>query len=31
MRTCTAVISIQNLTAEDFPRLTEAFKAVARF
>jgi copper chaperone CopZ len=29
MRTCTAVISVQNLTAEDFPRLTQAFEAVA--
>ena len=31
VRTCTAIISIQNLTAEDFPRLTAAFKAVAGF
>jgi copper chaperone CopZ len=29
MRTCTAVISIQNLTAEALPVLTQALKAVS--
>ena len=29
MRTTTAVISIQDLTSEAFPKLTEALKAVA--
>jgi copper chaperone CopZ len=29
VRTCTAIISIENLTAEAFPVLTQALKAVA--
>jgi copper chaperone CopZ len=28
VRTCTAIISIENLTAEAFPGLTQALKAV---